>query len=65
MKGSLLPARPSKRVKAMALFYASHYRAGPERLYLLLDQVNRRWPDATQRERILAHRIAEMMIVSK
>jgi hypothetical protein len=49
----------------MALFYASHYRAGPERLYLLLDQVNRRWPDATQRERILAHRIAEMMIVSK
>lgn len=52
----------SKRIKEMATFYASNSCLWVQRPEAWLDASKKRWPNATQRDRVLAHRLAETMI---
>ena len=54
----------SKRIKAMARFYAETYWKGTRGLDGWLDAFKDRWPDATQQERLLAHRLAEALVAN-
>jgi hypothetical protein len=48
----------------MASFYTAMRSVGAGQLEGRLDAFKRRWPDATQHERLLAHRLAEVMIAN-
>lgn len=51
-----------KRIRAMASFYTEKWVVDPHQVDGWLDAFKRRWPDATQIERILAHRLAQAIM---
>ena len=53
-----------KRIKEMASFYAESWIMNASQLNARLDAFKKRWPDSTQRERILAHRLGDAMITN-
>lgn len=53
-----------KRIKEMASFYAEFWIMNASQLNARLDAFKKRWPDSTQRERILAHRLGDAMITN-
>ena len=61
LRAACIKGRP-KHIKEMAAFYVSRPSMWARQPEAWLDASKKRWPDATQRERILAHRLAKAMI---